>query len=85
MREQLHQGHVEGDTQHAHVGANFNRGCCVLQRLKHGNQDFQCSIGPQALGDQGHEHLLEMCSSLLGSQVGRYPDLIRTSYLLLDS
>ena len=50
MREQLHQGHVEGDTQHAHVGANFNRGCRVLQRLKHGNQDFQCSIGPQAEG-----------------------------------
>ena len=50
MREQLHQGHVEGDTQHARVDANFNRGCRVLQRLKHGNQDFQCSIGPQAEG-----------------------------------
>jgi hypothetical protein len=34
MLERLRQDHVAGDMQKPCVEANFNRGRCVLQRLK---------------------------------------------------
>jgi len=69
--------HVEDAIQQTYPDANSNRGRCVVQRLKRGDNNFQSSIGtqvdgrtyhgsPRALGRQWHERLPCACSCLLG-------------------
>jgi hypothetical protein len=83
MLERSRQGHIEADIEHAYVNANFNRGRCVLQRLKRRDNDFQSSIGIQAEGRASPVLLVASSMSsfrspahiLLGGQTRHQPHL----------